>query len=272
MPLPIPADPRGLTPEFLSELVSELHPGLLVLSCDIADSKRYGDASNAASVSTSAQVKCRVRYGGRTAVALPEQLFVKISFPEIQGSSNPVLDAFFENEVRFYGRLRRELDIETPQSIGGRYDPESTRFALLLEDLTPRSAHINTMMDDDNLDVVRALLDALARLHARFWESPRLAADQSWVQNLVQGSLETLFDDYICAHIVKEVGLEKFKREFAQAVGATAEELYAGTKLLKRHQAKLPRTFLHGDAHFGNTYVLPDGTAGRSSMASSWDG
>ena len=82
------------------------------------------------------------------------------------------------------------------------------------------------------------------------------------MQNQVEGPLETLFDGFVRDHIVKELAREKFKREFAQELGATAAELYAGTKTVKRHQSRLPQTLLHGDAHFGNTYVLPDGTGG----------
>ena len=262
MPLPIPARPQDMTPAFVNELVSELRPGLTVESADILGIKSYGDADNAASVSTSAQVRLAVRYGGSGSEGLPDTLLAKISFPEDMGSSNPILDAEFENEVLFYGRLRQELEIETPLALGGRFDPGTRRFALLMEDLTPRSPHINSMMDDDDVSVAKAVLDTLAKLHAHFWKSPRFKTDLAWVQNQVEGPLETLFDGFVRDHIVKELAREKFKREFAQELGATAAELYAGTKTLKRHQATLPQTLLHGDAHFGNTYVLPDGTGG----------
>jgi hypothetical protein len=177
-------------------------------------------------------------------------------------TSNPVLDPLFENEIVFYGRLRRELDIETPLGLGGRFDPDSKRFILLMEDLTLRSPHINTMMDDDNVAVVEALLDTLAKLHARYWQSPRFSSDMSWVQNHVEGGIETLFDGFVRDHVVKELAREKFKREFTQELGATEADLYTGEKALKRHYAKLPQTFLHGDAHFGNTYVMPNGAGG----------
>jgi Ser/Thr protein kinase RdoA (MazF antagonist) len=131
-----------------------------------------------------------------------------------------------------------------------------------MEDLAPRSPHINSMMDDDDVSIAKAVLDTLAKLHARFWMSPRFQNDLAWVQTQVEGPLETLFDGFVREHIVKELAREKFKREFAQELGATAAELYAGMKAVKRHQARLPQTLLHGDAHFGNTYVLPDGTGG----------
>ncbi len=145
MPLPIPARPQEMTCAFVDELVSELRLGLTVESAEILGIKSYGDADNTASVSTSAQVRLAVRYGGSGSEGLPDTLLAKISFPEDMGSSNPILDAEFENEVLFYGRLRQELEIETPLALGGRFDPGTRRFALLMEDLTPRSPHINSI-------------------------------------------------------------------------------------------------------------------------------
>jgi hypothetical protein len=246
----------------VNELVGELRPGVTVVSSKIVGVKSYGDADNAGSVSTSAQVKLDLKYGGRSFESLPTRLLAKISFPDDLDCSNPVLDAEFANEVAFYNRLRPELSVETPLGLGGRFDPHSRRFVLLMEDLGPRCPHINTMMDDDNISIVAAVLDTLAKLHAHYWESPRFKTDLSWLQNQIEGSLETLFDGFVRAHIVKEIAKEKIKREFAQAAGASEAQMYAGMKAVKRHQATLPPTFLHGDAHFGNTYALPDGTGG----------
>jgi hypothetical protein len=262
MALKMPERPEDLSAAYLNELVGDLRPGLQVISADIVGIKSYGDADNLASVSTSAQVKLDVRYGGRSFPHLPQKLLAKVSFADDVGCSNPILDAEFDNEVLFYNRLRQELDIETPLGLGGRYDSENKRFVLLMEDLSPRAPHINSMMDDDDLSIVRAVLDTLARLHAHYWESPRFKTDLSWVQNQVEGSLETLFAGFLRAHIVKELSREKFKREFAQQMGTTEAKLFAGTRALKRHQAMLPQTILHGDAHFANTYSLPSGMGG----------
>jgi hypothetical protein len=253
----IPKRPEDLSAAHLNELVGVLRPGLTVVSADITDIKSYGDADNAASVSTSAQVKLDVRYGGRQYPRLPPKILAKVSFPDDIACSNPILDAEFENEVSFYNRLRPELDIETPLGLGGHYDPQSKRFILLMEDLSPRTPHINSMMDEDDLKIIRAILETLAKLHAHYWESPRFKTDLSWVQNQVEGNLETLFAGFLRDHVVNELKREKFKREFAQQLNTTESQLFARTRALKRHQATLPQTILHGDAHFANTYVLP---------------
>jgi thiamine kinase-like enzyme len=262
MTRPVPIYPKDITAGFLSELVGELRPGVTIDSVDIVKVKNYGDADNATSVSTSVQVSLDVRYGRGAPRHLPTRLLTKIAIPNDVDCSNPELDALFKNEIAFYGRLRQELDIESPLGLGGRFDDATKRFILLMEDLTPRAPHINSMMDDDDVAVVEALLDTLAKLHAHFWETPRFNTDLSWVQNQEQGTIEDLFDGSVREHIIKELAREKFKREFVQEVGTTEAEMYAEEEAMKRHFATLPQTFVHGDAHFGNTYVLPDGKGG----------
>src|SRR3546814_14524951 len=80
---------------------------------------------------------------------------------------------FYANEVAFYRRIRPELELEAPQTLGGDFDPESTNFALVLENLTARDARFPNVTQKITTDNVRALLDTLASLHARFWQSPR---------------------------------------------------------------------------------------------------
>src|SRR3546814_1202842 len=91
-----------------------------------------------------------------------------------------LIGPLYQNEVRFYNRLRHELtDIEAPFSLGGAYDPETQQFALLLGDLTLQGARFPNVLSPVSLDELRALLDPLARLHARYWQSPRFGGDLS---------------------------------------------------------------------------------------------
>jgi hypothetical protein len=193
---------------------------------------------------------------------MPRALLAKMSFPDDTGTSNPVLDTEFENEVNFYTRIRPDLDIETPLGLGGRFDPATGRFVLLMEDLAPRQPHIHSMADPSDIAAVEALLDTYARLHAYHWRTPRFAGDLAWMQGQVTGPLEALFDSFVRDHIARELDREMFKREFVEELGTSETELYACMKAVKRHQATLPQTILHGDAHYANTYRLPDGTGG----------
>lgn len=258
----VPARVEDLTPDYLNILVSALRPGVTVSDATITRVRGYGDADTALSVSTSNQISMTLVFGDSPSPPLPDRVLAKMSFPPGMDCANPFLDPLFENEVLFYNRLRPELEIETPLGLGGSFDPDTGRFILLMEDLGPKSPHINSMMDDDDVGVVQGVLETYAKLHARFWGSDRFATDLSWVQSQVAGSIEDMFDHAIKAHVVSELAREKFKAEFAQDYGMSEQEMFDGEKALKRHFSRMTPTVLHGDAHFANTYVLPDGTGG----------
>ena len=264
MSMTMPVHPEDLTSAVLTELVDELRPGLTVEEVNVVDVNNYGTADNATSVSTSARVTLDVRYGGQQPPDLPTRLIAKMSIPGGDGGDPWCghLDALFENEVSFYGRLRHELDIEAPLGLGGRFDHDVKRYVLLMEDIRPKSAHINSMMDPPDVKIIEALLDTLAKLHAKNWNSPRFKTDLAWVTNQVDGSIEELLTGLVRDHIKLELEKEAFKREMMEQLRSTEEEMCAGVVALKHHNATLPQTFLHGDMHIGNTYTLPDGTGG----------
>jgi len=258
----IPLLPEDVSRQFIDELVKELRPGISVESVAVAEVKNYGDADNSASVSTSTQVSIDVAFSGEGADLLPKRLLAKMPIPEGVECANPELGPLFENEVNFYQRLRPELEIETPLGLGGRYDTQSGRYFLLMEDINLRSPHVNAMVDPDDIKVVEGILDTYAKLHAAYWNSPRFSGDLSWLQSQVAGSMEDMFDHSIRDHVINELSREKYKTEFVAETGMTEAELYFGEKALKRHFATLPQTVLHGDGHINNTYTLPDGTGG----------
>src|SRR3546814_10441523 len=109
-----------------------------------------------------------------------------------------LIGPLYQNEVRFYNRLRHELtDIEAPFSLGGAYDPETQQFALLLGDLTLQGARFPNVLSPVSLDELRALLDTLARLHARYWQSPRFGSDLAFLETHVEGPLARFMHEQV---------------------------------------------------------------------------
>ena len=51
---------------------------------------------------------------------LPERVVCKLAL-----GADSVMAAFYENEVKVYTRLRPELLVEAPRSLGALYDPQS---------------------------------------------------------------------------------------------------------------------------------------------------
>jgi hypothetical protein len=208
-------------------------------------------------VSTAARVLFSVRYHEGQGENWPIRLVLKIA-----RTDDDVMAPFYENEVAFYSKLRRELDIEAPLSLGGDFDPETRHFALLMENLTARDAHFPNVLETVSPDRVRSLLETLAKLHARYWNEDAASPALSWMGNALEGSVATLLNDAAAPYIQYEIDTQKFKNELVGMLGWTGEELRAGTKAMHRHQKGLDQCVVHGDTHLGNTYFLPDGRSG----------
>jgi hypothetical protein len=242
----------GITAAYMTALMGEGCPGVEVASVEVVDAKTYGQEM----VSTAGRAMLRVGYAAGGA-ALPERLVLKIA-----RSDDAVMAPFYANEVAFYRRIRPELSIAAPRCYGGAFDAASASFGLALEDLTVRGAWFPNVTKPVTVEEVRALLETLAALHARFWQSPRFEGDLAWVETHLAGGVAALMNGPATAYIQHEIDSENFKRELVQRLRTTGPELLAGVQAVQRHQAGLPQTLLHGDTHIGNTYFLPDGTGG----------
>jgi len=248
-----PTTTDGITSAYLNGLLAEATPGAVVEEVRIVDAKTYGEQM----VSTAGRVVIDVRYAPQSRQDLPTRLVVKLT-----RAVDKIMAPFYANEVAFYRSIRPELSLEAPRCFGGNFDPETSYFGLLLEDLTTRGATFPNTTVRTTPDDVRPLLDTLATLHARFWQSPRFTSDLAWVETHVSGDVADMMNNVAPHHIAHEVETENFKRELVQRLRTSAAELLAGVQAVQRHQSRLPQTLLHGDTHLGNTYRLPDGTAG----------
>src|SRR5690606_25625704 len=125
-----------------------------------------------------------------------------------------------------------------------------------------RQAHFPNVTEAISLAQVESLLDQLAILHARYWESPRFEGDMSWVQSHVKGEVSTLQNEAATPLIQHEIDSENFKREMVQRLRTTGAQMRAGMMAVQKLHSTLPQTLLHGDTHLGNTYLLPGDRGG----------
>jgi len=241
-----------LSLELLAAVVRTRYPAAVLLGFDLLDSRHYGQT-----VSTSGRATLQLHFAEGTAGDLPDRVVCKLAL-----GADTVMAAFYENEVQVYTHLRPDLLIEAPRSLGALYDSKSAQFVLMLEDLSQRGAHFPNVTQDVPLTAVQALLDTLATLHASHWESARFAADLAWLQSHLKGRVAHLMNELAPPLIQREIDTQAFKRELVQRLRSTGPGLLASVQRLQRHQARLAQTLLHGDAHLGNTYLLPRGKAG----------
>jgi hypothetical protein len=253
MSAPHPSDGAGITPGYLTALLAELCPGGVVASVEVIDAKTYGDQM----VSTAGRAAVELTYAPGSPPHLPTRLILKLP-----RGSDALMAPFYANEVAFYRRIRPELTITAPRCFGGAFDAASGSFAIALEDLALAGARFPNVTQPVTVAQVRAVLDTLAGLHARYWQSPRFSGDLDWVETHLQGGVAQLMNGVATQYIQHEIDTENFKRELVQRLRTTGPELLERTRALQRHQSTLPQTLLHGDTHLGNTYQLPDGSGG----------
>ena len=261
MTMDIPFSPFAITPELMTVIVRRRYPEAQVTSVDIVRAHEYGEGD----VSTSSRATARLTYSDIES-ELPRDIVLKLSFdPRVEGADAWFcnLTGLFANEVDFYNRIRPELALEAPLSLGGQFDTTSARYILAMEDVTKRGARFPSNQDDISLEHVRQIISTAAQLHAQFWESDRFEGDLSWVETHLAGRVEAHMRSVIPEMgIASELEQHKFKREILERLGTNERELFAGMCANKQHQSQLPQTLLHGDLHIGNTYLMPDGTVG----------
>ena len=250
-----PTSAEDITPAYLTALMAQAVPGVTIAEVTTFEAKTYGEQF----VSTAGRVVVDVRYGAGSPADLPTRLVIKVA-----RGVDKILAPFYENEVNFYNRVRPELVLEVPRTFGAGFDPDSSDFAIVLEDLTLRGATFPNVLTPVSLDSVRSILSQQARLHARFWQSPRLrpGGDLAWAGSHVEGKVAELMMVGAQPLIQHEIDTVSFKREMVQRLRTTGPALRNGTLALHRHQQSLPQTLVEGDMHIGNTYLLPDGSGG----------
>jgi hypothetical protein len=102
---------------------------------------------------------------------LPANVFVKSS---PLNAKNRVMVGALDmavNEVRFYQQASAELEGIVPKA-WFTYAGLGARFLIVLDDLAVQGAKPYALADRCELEHARGLMDAFARLHSNFWESP----------------------------------------------------------------------------------------------------
>lgn len=264
---PFPAYPEDLTPAILQDVIARSHPRTTLTAATVRDARGFG----ATNVSTSALVMLDLCYSQNPA-GLPNRAVVKMAktddWPargvtlENGARQRPPRTALYSNEVSFYLSIAGEAGVRAPHALGAGFDVESGRFALILEDLSARDAQFPSQYEEASRETAEAVLDGLAQLHATYWNSPRLNTDLGWLQPPHEGPVADCINGPVRKSVSDETASYKFKRELLGRIGTNPDELFANLARLQRHQARLPQTLIHGDAHFGNTFRLPDGFAG----------
>ena len=240
--LVVPSDWSEITPAWLTSALNRHHPDAVVdtVAVDMRDD------------GTNRRARLAVTYsaGERSG---PASVFVKAVDPEHKAMIK--LTSGLLHEPRLFNS-NIALPLEHPTVYAAAIDEDAEEFLLVMEDLNARGA--------DPRDATRPLTPAqaangvrgLARMHGRYWGARVQLPELDWLEPFVPwdgmeyaplpAALERLGDDAPAS-------------VHALTIGGLIEDVW---KPYIRTLTVGPSTLLHGDAHVGNTYVLPDGGVG----------
>ena len=181
----------------------------------------------------------------------PRILFVK------QSSSDPVLREILRDarisqaEPCFYSELAERFPVRIPQCYLSLYESSSGRSILLLEDVSP--AKLGDDLEGLTDRQARLAVTQMARLHARFWESPDLA-DLDWLMTPADSVIGSFSYDEMVGFF------ENRCADFlTPALAAAARGFGFWIASFLSSYSQPPRTLVHGDFRPDNfAFVGPE--------------
>jgi len=124
----------------------------------------------------------RVRLALHGGEGVPERVFVKL--PPFDAEQRVFVNqvGMGVTEARFYGALAGEVGLRVPNPWYSAYSDDD-RYVMVLEDLESAGCRFPTQSDADIEFRARDIVEQLARLHARYWESDRFepGGDLTWL-------------------------------------------------------------------------------------------
>ena len=243
----VPVAPSGVDGAWLTEALQPMAPGVVVTQVE-----KLGGHSG-----TTTRERIRLVFDGAgRGAGLPSTLFLKITPSRLGTRLFTSLLDLGASEVDFYRALGGALPVKTPRVFCARRAGRGGRFVLLLEDLAASGRRFCSGDRPISLVEARAVVTALARLHAAFWESPRFAGDLAWLRS-AENNPNRRLEWWISAHSNRPA-LAKFGDLVPEEVRENAHRIHTHRPLLEAHWARAPKTLIHGDPHSGNLYFAGD--------------
>lgn len=189
-----------------------------------------------------------------SAGAGPATVFVKAADPAHKELVRMTSGMFHEPRL-FMSSV--ELPIEHPLVYAVAIDEDAYEFIMVMEDLNARGADPRDSLRPLTPEQAASGVRALGRMHGRFWGDRVLQHPElGWLEPFLP------FDGLQYAPLPS--ALERLDADTPNDVmSLTIERLVESVwKPYIRTLTASPQTFLHGDAHIGNTYLAADGEVG----------
>lgn len=232
----LPMSPDQLTPRWL-EGALDLTPGTVRSVTVVSDD--HGTASRA-----------RIAVDAGPEAGIPDHLFVKYTPPVFgQRVLMNVMD-LGTREVLFYDAVAADVPVRVPRCHAVQHDPRRGRNVMVLEDLAA-TARFRDLTEPISAEEAFAVADALADLHAAFWESDRFTGDLALLVTRSDGA-NHLADVLVPRLVTKPRG--PAAELMSPAIRDASRVLLDRRAEIEAFWRNEPRTLTHGDPHLGNLF------------------
>ncbi|CAA0101282.1 Stress response kinase A [Halioglobus japonicus] len=228
----IPSDLRSLSCDWLSEV---LH--VPVMKFAVVD----------AHAGTTGRALLELDYGEDA--GQPQRLFVKLPPTDELQRQFVTSSGMGRREAMFYHSLAAEMPVRVPRCFYAASDEAGEAYIMLLENLVDSGCTFKNASTRYSLDFIRQILAAFARLHAKYWQSPRFESDLAWVQPPLQHE--------IGAQLIGRA-LQMYSDSMPVVFTEMGELYLAKTDAVHQLWLRGAPTLIHGDVHDGNLFYDAD--------------
>src|SRR6202046_647251 len=255
-----PASAADVTTEWLTRHLAGTTPG--------AAARRISPLDGTTGTTDRQRLSVEWNESGRAA-GLPDHLFLKSTPLAAKNRTMGAAGGMGVNEARLNNEAADELGGVPPRCWYARAGV-GARFLIVLEDIVAAGGRPYALADVCDVGPARGLIDAFATLHARFWESPRLVGDLSWVRTWSTRAGYGVLKRFYSRGRRGALGGER--PEGTPAVRAVAAALDKHADPYYREFESGPLTLLHGASHLGSTFAWADGQSGLLDWQVVWRG
>ena len=238
--LTVPKDWTELIPEWMTAALAEHHPGAVVGSVTVA---MRDDGTNR-------RARLALSYSAGSG---PATVFVKAVDPDHKFLIK--LTSGLLHEPRLFNS-KVALPLEHPLVYAAVIDEVDEDFMLVMEDLTGRGADPRDATRPLTVEQAASGVRGLGRLHGQYWGHRVERPELSWLEPFVPWEG---MDAAPLPAALERLGADAPASVHALTIGGLIDDVW---KPYIRTLTAGPTTLLHGDAHVGNTYLLPDGVVG----------
>lgn len=196
--------------------------------------------------------RARITYEGASRDA-PVEMIAKFPAPAGATRDLAVRLGLYEREAEFYHSLADDAGVPVPRAYGHTTDAAGLPV-VLIEDLAPSVP--GDLSEGCSFERAAVVVEHLARMHARWWDSPELASC-TWLPRPIDAG--EMLGGNALARRPWDLFRKRFRQEMPQRIIDLGDRVMPDRAIQQRLSSP-PLTLIHGDLRVNNVMFNPGGS------------